>query len=294
MATMTGLAGRARFVVALAALAIAGAGMVAAGRGGDGIYPCVSRPSEMRELGFSTRGKVGEVVVKPGDAVKAGDLLIRLEDAVQRHVVAAATIQAADDSQVRLSEKGLAYRETELKLLEAARAEDGATEARLREAQFRTEQAKLELASATTTFRLNGVTLDREKARLDEMAIKSPITGTVLDIRKHEGETVDEGTAALTVVAVDPLWLDVNIPMREAGNVSLGQAAEVVWEDTDDQTPMAGKVIYKAPAGNAGARQLQMRIEVPNPKRIPSGMHGKVRFLAGGQASPTPAAGPGK
>ncbi len=261
--------------------------------GSPGSYSCVSRPSDVRDLGFSVRGKVGELLVKPGDAVRQGQVLVRLDDTVQKAAVEYARLQAEDKSGISLGEASLAYREKELELVEQTRASQAGNDALVREARYRRDQARIELEQVRNQQRVRQAELARGQAELAQMQILSPIDGDILDVRKRAGETVDEGTAALTVLTVDPLWLEVSIPTREAAGIRVGQAARVVFEDIDDKTPMPGTVIYKSSAGNAGAREVQVRVEVPNPNHIPSGMHGTVALLAGQKQGSAPA-GPAK
>lgn len=266
-----------------AALALGGAGD---GSKLDGSFPCISRPSDYRDLGFTLRGKVAMVGVRPGDRVEGGQELVKLEARTQEHIVESMRLQAEDRSSLDLAKANLAYREQELEIAERTMAREAGSNAQVREAKFRRDTAQIEVRAAEAILSQRASDLARERARLEEMRIKSPIAGVVLDVRKREGETVDEGTPVLAVLSVDPLWLDVSIPTIEAGNVGVGQGVEVVWEDWTDKRPLPGKVIYKSPAGNAGARQVQVRVEVANPNQIPSGMHGRVRFLgiAGGEA----------
>lgn len=242
-------------------------------------YSCVSRPSDIRELGFATRGIVGEVSVKPGDRVSAGDLLAKLNTDVQRQQLAVAQVQADDDSAVKQAEASVQYRKVEVEMLSKARAQDGGTDAQMREAVYRALSAELELATARVRQQLNETVVKRETAQLNEMEIKSPIGGSVLDVLKRAGENVDETKPVLTIVNINPLRVDVDVPTRDAAEIVVGQAAEVVWDDIEDKTPMRGAVTYKAPAGDLGARRIQLRLELPNPNEIPSGMHGKLRFL---------------
>lgn len=238
-------------------------------------YPCVSRPSDVRELGFSIRGKIGEVSITPGQSVTKDQPLVRLDDTVQRAIVAYTKLQAEDESAVKLARSDVEYRTKELALIQQALGSNAGNDAQLREARFRLEQSTITLESATTQRRVRATELAREQAQLDQMSILAPIAGSILDIRKHPGETADEGTPVLTIVAVDPLWLDASVPIRDSAAIEVGQAASVTFEDWDSK-PMAGKVIYKAAAGNAGARQVQIRVEIPNPAQIPSGMHGRL------------------
>lgn len=250
-------------------------------------FACVSRPSELRELGFSGRGAIAEVVVKPGDAVKAGDRLARLDDRVQTCTVDLAKLQAEDTTKVRQAQAGLEFRQQELQLLEAVKSASAGNASELREARYRRESAAIELEAAHQQARADQVMLLREQGRLDELRLVSPIDATVLEVHKRAGETVDQGTTVVTLISVDPLWLDVNLPTKAAATVEVGRKATVEWEDIDGVGPMPGTVIFKSPAANAGARIVQLRVEVPNPRKVPGGLHGNVTFQPLGTPVPT-------
>jgi len=247
-------------------------------------YVCISKPCDTRELGFSTRGTISEVLVKPGDPVDAGAPIVRLDDAVQARYVELAAIAAEDDSALRLAERTLAFRQEEMKAIEAARAQVAGNAAEVREARYRLETSELELAAAKARQDSSRVTLERERARLAEMRIASPIDATVIEVHKRAGETVDQGTTVVTLVSIDPLWVEVNVPTAAAMDIPVGAPAVVTWEDVKGIEPMRGKVIYRSPVAHAGARQVQFRVELANPARIPSGMHGAVRFEEAPQA----------
>lgn len=271
-------------VLALGALASAGSGSRPVGAF-DQVFSCVSKPSELRELGFSARGTISEVLVKAGDRVKTGQRIVNLDDRVQAQTVELAKLAADDTSQVRMAETTLAYRDEELKLVSATYDKVATAPSELREARYRHENAKIELESAQVKSRSDAVSYLREQARLAEMRITSPIDAVVLDVHKRAGETVDQGTAVVTLVSIDPLWLEVNVDTRVAVELNVGQAAVVEWEDVDGVEPMPGTLIFKSPAANAGARKVQMRVEVPNARAIPGGLHGKVRFVKGAEGS---------
>ena len=78
---------------------------------------------------------------------------------------------------------------------------------------------------------------------------------------------------------IDPLWVDVHVSMGDALRLQQGQKAEVVWQDVDRDETATGQVIFISPAGNGGVRQVMVRLEVPNPDRLPSGLHATVRFM---------------
>lgn len=293
---------RARVRLGVGALAGAAivAGAVGAGQpsesAGDGrpswdgtTFRGVSRPSDMRELAFGVRGKVAEVSVEPGDRVSAGQLLVRLNDSVEERSVALARLRAEDTSPLRAAESTLAYRKDEHARTEDSFAKGGAGDSDVRESKYRLDQADLSVESAKADLEEARLGLAREEARLAEMRVVCPIDAVVLDVHKRAGETVDELTKVVTIVATDPLLVDLSIPPRVAMQLRVGQPAEVIWQDVDGVEPSRGSIVFLSPAGHGGARELAVRLEVPNPGGLPSGLHGEVRFL-----SPSPGGTGGK
>lgn len=246
---------------------------------GVGPFPAISRPSELRELAVAVRGRVDRVTVAPGDAVKVGDELLALEDAVQRRSIELATLAAEDDSALRNAMLTRDYWSEEVRLTRDSLTQGGASETELRDALHKLGQAELAVEASRRQHEEARVEMEREIARLDEMRVVCPINGLVLDVHKRKGETADEQTKVITVVSTDPLWLEVNVPTRDALKLRSGQPARVHWQDVDpDVSEMTGRIIFVSPAGHAGARQVQVRVEVPNTKGLPSGLHGDVTF----------------
>lgn len=245
----------------------------------DKSYPGLARPSDKRDLAFAIRGKVGELMVKPGDRVKAGELVMRLDDLIQRQSVELARLQAEDDTPLRTAQSTLAFREESLRRTREASQNQGASPADLRQAEYEKDVAAIKVDSTLRETQAAKVALDREMARLDQMGITSPIDGAVLDIVKRPGEAVDELTTVATIVSVNPLWIEVNVPMADSLALRLGQKATITWEDVEGRPAGEGVIIFKSPAGSGGARQVPIRVEVPNPDGLPSGMHGQVRFV---------------
>ncbi len=244
----------------------------------DGAYPCTSRPSAVRELAFSQRGTIAETSLRIGDTVKVGQELARMEDSVQRAQVRLAELAASDTSPVDQAQSTLSFREEELRLVAQANSASAAgSPADLREARYRRDAAVIELAAAKHKAKSDALMLVREQARLDEMRILSPINGTVVLVNKHGGEGATEGMPVVTLVSIDPLWVDVSVPTRSASSLAVGETAVVEWEDIEGVGAMHGKVIYVAPAADA-ARVVQVRVEIGNPNRVPAGLHGTVRF----------------
>lgn len=205
---------------------------------------------------------------------------------MQLAAVQLAKLQAEDTTKVRQAKVGLEFRQQELELVEQTKSASAGNPADLRDARYRRDGAAIELEAAQQQAKSDQVLLLREQARLDEMRITSPIVATVLEVHKRAGETVDQGTTVITLASIDPLWLDVNVPTKKAATLEVGQKATVQWEDIDGVPAMTGTVIFKSPAANGGARLLQLRVEVPNPGKVPAGLHGNVTFERPGAPRP--------
>lgn len=281
-----GIAGAAG--LALAALAGAQSPEPQAGPTTEAGYVCLAQPSDRRELAFAVSGRIAEALVKPGDRVSAGQTLMRLDDRHQRQTVELAKRQADDENDARAAAATLAFREEDLRRTERSYEASGANESELLQAKLERDLAQIKVDSTAESREQSRVAWERERTRLDHMRVDSPIDGIVVELRKRAGESVDELTPALTVVTIDPLWVEANVPMQAALRIEPGQEAEVAWDDVEGAGPMRGRVIFKSPVGNAGARELLVRVEVPNPAGLPSGLHGVLRFLP-----PSPAAAVG-
>ena len=248
-------------------------------------YVGVSRPADIRELAFAVRGKVAEVLVKPGDRVEAGDLLIRLDDSVQRASHALAKSQAEDETGVQLAELTVRFRKDELEITKSSETRGGANAQDVREAQFAFDRAEVELRSAISEQEQRRLSLEREAARLAEMQISSPIAGDVIETHKEAGETVDELTTVVTVVDIGKLHIDFPVAPSVSRMLKVGDAARVVWQDIEADPVTDARVIFIPATGDPTVREVTIRIEVPNPDRLPSGLHARVTFEHLGDAS---------
>ncbi len=260
-----------------------------------GVFDGLSRASSSLELAFAVRGKVAELSVSPGQQVKTGQILMQLDDAVQRQMVALAKHKADNDTQVRGAQKTLELREEDFRLLQEADQKHSASDSDIRTRRLQRDLAQINVEAEIRTSEENSIGLAREQAMLDQMRVVSPIDGVVVDVYKRPGETVDELTKVLLVVSADPLWVEVSVPAAVATSIAVGDGATVAWEDLPETAAVKGKVIYKSPVSDPGSRKILVRIEAPNPDGLPTGLHGQARFSraggpAGKQEVPDPAA----
>jgi len=210
-------------------------------------------------LGAEQAGQVVAVLYSSGQAVAAGTLLVKLDDAPQ-------LAQLALD-QARLDEAQRAL-SRDVKLLQIA----GASEAAF-------EQAQADLAEARAQVAL-------DNAALAQRNIVAPFAG-VLGIRKiSAGDYIQQGQEVAELTQLQPLRVLFSVPQTEAGDLSLGAGFTLsVASLPADTGVFAGRITALSPQVDAAtnARAVEGRITGDSGGLLP-GMYGVVTLQTGAPA----------
>ncbi|MEM8757799.1 MAG: efflux RND transporter periplasmic adaptor subunit [Planctomycetota bacterium] len=214
--------------------------------------------------------------------MEAGTLLLRLDDRVQRANVALAESQVSDTSAVDLAELQVEFEEGELQITRDSARQGGANAQDVREAEFAYNRSVVQLRAAELELEQRRLSMEREAARLAEMMIRAPIGGDVIEVHKKAGETVDELTTVVTLVDTSMLEIDFPVPPSVSAGLSVGDAVSVHWQDIEAPPAEDARIVFIPPTGDATVREVTIRIEIPNPDGLPSGLHGRVRLRSPG------------
>jgi RND family efflux transporter MFP subunit len=249
---------------------------IESGHSNEGVR-AVTRPSADVTLSFVQPGRIAKVLFKEGDAVKVGQILIQQDDSVERARLAQAEAQSQDTTQIRASEASLAQKRVDLKKLETAAARNAATELEVEHARLDAKIAELSLELAKFEHEQARRKYEEEKARVDNMRLISPIDGTIEKINVEVGESVNALDNAMQVVQIDPLWIDVPVPLARATTVKCGGTAKVNFPGPQSAS-IEGKIIFVGAVADAASGTLRVRVEVPNKSRRLAGEHVEVVF----------------
>ena len=258
----------------------------------------ITRPSANVVLKFTRPGLVSKVLVTDGDAVKVGQVVARLDDEAEQMQVAQLEAQAEDPTRVQAAEAQLAQKRLDLKKYEDAAAAGRAV------TKMEVEHAKLDVIIAELSLKLARFQQSQDKrkyeearVRLDRMRMISPIDGTIEGLAVEQGESVDALEEVLRVVKIDPLWINVAVPMSQARALKKGDRAMVAFPGAGATAKqVAGKIIHMPSEADSASNTLKIRVEVPNPTARRAGERVSVTFeaaksaAAAGQAGPTLAA----
>lgn len=106
------------------------------------------------------------------------------------------------------------------------------------------QQASEAVKTAQSAVGVAKSQVDYYKAQLDKTFIRSPITGTVLQLASQQGETLAAGLSAPTLIVVadlNRLQVDTYVDETDIGKVKIGQQAQITV-DAFPKTPIQGHV----------------------------------------------------
>jgi RND family efflux transporter MFP subunit len=266
-------------VIALAGLAISAA---LPGRAqeqkGNSEFECLIQPKVVLKLGTPVPGLISEVLVDRGSVVKKGDVLARLESGVEEAALSLAQARAENDATVRSNRAKVDFQRRKDERFKQLRRNDTVSFATADEAETAARVAEHELDEAEVTLRLAGLEATRARELLKQRTIRSPIDGVVVERKLGAGEYAYDQAHLMTVAQIDPLNVEVFVPLTQFGKIRPGLKAEVRPEQ-----PVGGRYtatvtivdqVFDAASGTIG-----VRLELPNPEyAVPAGLKCQVRF----------------
>jgi RND family efflux transporter MFP subunit len=121
------------------------------------------------------------------------------------------------------------------------------------------------------------VEVEIARKRLADTAIQAPFDGATMGRQASPGEYLAVGTPVVTVVAVDPLRLRLEISEREAPSVRVGQEVRVTVEG--DPKIHTGTIARVSPAITAPTRVLIVEADVPNDGSLRPGSFARAEIV---------------
>jgi HlyD family secretion protein len=249
-------------------------------------------------LGATITGRVAEVRYREGASVKAGEWVVKLEDAelgasARQAVAALKSAEARLDSQRRLAgpvaqqqleqaraNASTAERERERneslfqkgfigqsRLDEARRAADVArSQLKSAEAQAEANQRGAELDAAITRVAEARAAADLAQARLAQTRIVAPADGLILDRTVEPGQIVQAGTRLIEISIRGPQQLIAQVDEKFLAQLKVDQRASVT-ADAFPNEPFSAVVLSIAPTIDAqrGSVEVKFSLDTPPP-----------------------------
>lgn len=118
------------------------------------------------------------------------------------------------------------------------------------------------ITAARAEVERNRAVLKATEAMIDELQIKSPLNGTVIQRNYEPGEYVTVGASVLTVADLKDLWIKVYIPTDDLPAVKLNQM--VRFTVSGESRTFTGTVVEIASKGEFTPKSIQTKKERTN------------------------------
>ena len=219
-------------------------------------------------------GKVLEVFVEEGQAVRRGQVLARLDDAQIRAALSVAEAQLAAAQRAAAEDQAL-LREAELTLERRRQLvkDQVISRAELDSAEAQVESLKARIALAQQQVQVAATQLDARRTDLDDMVVRAPFDGVAISKDAQPGEMISPVSAGGgftrtgigTIVDMSSLEIEVDVSESYINRVRPSQPVEAVLDAYPDwQIP--AHVITTVPSADRQKSTVRVRIPLP---RIP-------------------------
>jgi HlyD family secretion protein len=202
------------------------------------------------------QGRIAEVLVDQGSVVKAGQLLVRLddEDLAQQVRMATAGISSSEATlgrfraEIAQAKSTFAKTEADLgrtqKLIVAnsiSQSEFDQTQEAFELSKSGLLRAEANLLEAEQQVTLNRETLKFQEARLADAKLMAPFDGLVIERERDAGAIVVPGSPILQLISLDELWVSAWVDETEMDQLKDQQPAKIVFR-SQPSVPFDGVV----------------------------------------------------
>ncbi|MCX7555656.1 efflux RND transporter periplasmic adaptor subunit [Xanthomonadaceae bacterium JHOS43] len=217
-------------------------------------------------LGVEVSGlRVADVLVEVGQAVKAGDVLLKLDDRAAR----------SDAAQVRAA---LLEAQAALELADAnlARGRQMRERALLSAADF--DQLRATRAQAQARVGSARAALDAAELRLSYTTLRAPDDGVISHRSTQPGAVVSSGVALLGLMRQNRLEWRAQVSEAELSLLAIGQKVRL---RAHDGSVVEARIRAVAPGLDAATRTALLHADLPEPGAFRAGMVAEGRIAVG-------------
>jgi HlyD family secretion protein len=248
-------------------------------------------------LGAVMAGTAARVAVEEGDRVRAGQVLVVLDDVQQRAALAQAEqgVLEADarldqlervgrpvaDQVLRQASANLELAAAEHERARRLFAEGFYNQSRLDEARRALDNARSAREAAEAQARANRpdgadvrlarvrqararAALELARARLADTRVRAPSDGQVLRKLVEPGDVVTAGRVLLEMAAAGETQVLLQIDEKNLGRLRIGQRASVL-ADAYPERPFQAGLFFIAPGVDARKGSVEVKLRVPEP-----------------------------
>jgi RND family efflux transporter MFP subunit len=243
-------------------------------------HDCLIEARQRVDIRSPVEAVVESVQVQRGDTVKKGQIIATLESGPERAALDLAKSRATMQGELRSAEARVDLTQKKQVRAEELYKQNFVSVNARDEAEADYRLAVEQLRQATENQKLAELEVQRASEVLAMRTIRSPLSGVVVEVMQKPGEfsSTNLKDPILKLAEIDPLYVEVVLPVSQFGKIKNNQRAQVIPEQ-----PVGGvydatvKVVDRVIDGASGT--FGVRLQLPNPGyRIPAGIKCRVKF----------------
>jgi RND family efflux transporter MFP subunit len=243
-------------------------------------YDCMIEARQSVEVRSPVEGVIEALYVRRGDAVKRGQLMATLASGPERAALELARSRASMQGELKSAEARVELTRKKWERAEELQKKKFVSENARDEALAEYRLAEEQLRAARENQRLAELDVKRAQEVLAQRSIRSPVNGLVVEILLRPGELMssNQKNPIMKLVEIDPLNVELVLPLRLFGKIKPAQQAEIFPED-----PVGGRHAARVEVVDRmvdpASGTFGVRLRLPNPGyEIPAGVKCRARF----------------
>jgi len=243
-------------------------------------YDCLIEAFETVDVRSPVEALIASIPVRRGDLVTRGQVVVKLESAAERASLDLARARAAAQGELKAAEARVELAKKKWERAEQLHKQNFISSTARDEAEAEFKLASEQVRQATEAKELAELEAKRSYEVLALRTLRSPFAGIVIDKFQSPGEmaTTNINQPILKLARIDPLHVEVVLPVASYGGIKVGMKGSVVPEKPL-QGSYSARVKVVDRVVDAASGTFGVRLELPNPKGvIPAGVKCRVSF----------------
>ena len=243
-------------------------------------YDCLIEARQALDIRSPVEGVIDKVLVQRGASVRKGQTLALLSSGPERAALDLARSRATNEGEIKAAQARVDITKKKMERAEELVKKNFVSASARDEAEAEFRLATEQLRAARENRRLAELEVKRAEEMLAQREIRSPVTGVVVDVVLRPGELAasNQKDPIMRLAEIDPLHVELILPVSAFGKIKPGQRATVVPE-----APVGGSYSARVevidPTFDAASGTFGVRLLLPNPnRRIPAGLKCKATF----------------
>ncbi len=216
-------------------------------------------------LAFQTGGKILSRNVEVGNFVRAGEILMQIDqkDAAQQLNAANAQVDSARAS--------LNLAKSNFERYSQLFSENAISAAML-------DQYKTSYENAVASYNAAVAQSKQFSNNLDYTKLVANSDGVISKINAEVGQVVSAGQTVLTLVQTSEFEIEIDVPENKLSEIEIGRIAEISFWANEDK--ILGSVREISPVADSVSRTYRTRISIPQNDKIQLGMTANAEFVS--------------